>query len=194
MLKPTFLFFLYFISFSAYAQQNVLLYKKKNKTIQQFWVGATITFQLKDKEWRKGELTKAQNDSFYIRPFVVNYSLWGTDTSRFNEEGYSFADIYAMPKRGVTLHYVNGHYSILMNGGHKHFYWIKSGFIFRLGAAMYATVHIINGLVRHNLSISESAKPLGIAAAVFTGGTILHETYKLTHRTGKKYHFAILKF
>ncbi len=156
-------------------------------------MGSIITFQLNDKEWRKGELTKAQNDSFYIRPFIVKYSLAGTDTSRFNEEGYSLTDVYAMPKRSVTVHYVNGHYQILMDGGHKHFYWIKSGFIFRLGAAMYATAHVINGLVRHNLSISESAKPLGIAAAIYAGGEILHQTYKLTHRVRGKYHFVILK-
>jgi hypothetical protein len=193
MPQLTSLLILYFISFTSYAQQNVLLYKKKNKTIQQFWVGSVITFQLKDKEWRKGELTKAQNDSFYIRPFIVSYSLSGTDTARFTEEGYSFADIYAMPKRGVIVHYVNGHYQILMDGGHKHFYWIKSGAIFRIGAAMYATVHVINGLIRHRLSISESAKPLGIATAIYAGGAILHETYKLTHRNGEKYYLAILK-
>ncbi|MBS1576621.1 MAG: hypothetical protein JST09_15065 [Bacteroidetes bacterium] len=193
MPRLTFLSILLFITVTTFAQQTILLYKKKNKTIQQYWPGATISFQLKDKEWRKGELVKVKSDSIYVRPFIVNYSLWGRDTSRFNEEGYSFSDLYAMPKRGVLIHYTNGHYEIQRDAGHQHFYWIKSGFIFRLGAAMYTAAHIINGLIRHNLSLQESAKPLGIAAAVYAGGEILHESYKVTRRIKGKYHFEILK-
>lgn len=192
MTKPTLIIILLF-TFITGATQNVLLYKKKHKTIEQFWLGSTISFQLKDKEWKKGVLTKAQNDSFYIRPYLVNYKTVINDTTRFNEEGYSFSDIYAMPKRGVLIYYANSHYKIQMDGGHQHLYWIKSGFIFRLGAAAYAMTHIINGLIKNNLSFETSKQPLGIAAAVFAGGTILHESYKLTHRIRRKYHFEILK-
>ena len=184
---------LFLITPLSYSQQNVLVFKKKNKPIEQFWIGSIIAFQLKDKEWQKGEITKVQNDSFYIRPFIVHYTLMGTDTVRFNVAGFSFSDIYAMPKRGVLIHYANGHFEINKSAGHMHFYWIKSGFVFRLGAATYAALHLINGMIKNNLSLSESIKPLGIAAAVFAGGVILQKSYKVTHRLKRKYHFEILK-
>ena len=63
-------------SFSlAYCQQDILAFKKRNKEINRYWKGSTIAFQLRDKQWKKGEITKIQNDSFYIRPMVVRYSL-----------------------------------------------------------------------------------------------------------------------
>src|SRR5215831_11239355 len=83
-----------------HSQQAILLFKKKNRSLESFWVGSTIAFQLSDKQWQKGEITKIQNDSFFVRPSVVRYNLLNTDTSYFNVMGFSVSDIYAMPKRG----------------------------------------------------------------------------------------------
>ncbi|MGC4036405.1 MAG: hypothetical protein QM764_10605 [Chitinophagaceae bacterium] len=171
-----------------------MLFKKRNKLIHEFWTGTSIAFQTADKEWQQGEIKRIKKDSVYIRPYAIHYYLMYADTVRMPEKGYSFSDIYAMPKRGVIIHYANGHNEINMDSGHKHFYWIKSGWIFRIGAAGYAALHVINGLIKNNLSLSESIKPIGIAAGVFAGGFILKKTYKLTNPIGKKYHFVTLQF
>jgi len=193
MPKLTLITTLILITSLSYSQ-NVLDYKKKNKLIHRFWKGETIAFQTKDKEWKKGALAGIQNDSIYIRPWILRPNILapgGADTLWYSINGYSLSDIYALPKRGVFIHYANGHFEILRDGGHQHFYWIKSGWLFRVAGAGYAALHIINGLIKNDLSISNSAAPLGIAAGAFGFGMLLKKTYKLTHRLGERYHVEI---
>ena len=194
MTKLTITIILLFTIVHTYSQQNILIFKKKNKALESFWQGTTIAFQTKDKEWQKGELIQIQNDSIYIRPWILRPNMaapGGADTLRYAVTGYSLADIYAMPKRGILIHYANGHFEISRSGGHLHFYWIKSGWLFRVAGAGYAALHIINGIIKNDLSISNSAAPLGIAAGAFGFGVLLHKTYKPTHRLGKRYHVEI---
>ena len=188
MKKLTLIVILLFSFFCNYSQQAILLFKKKNITVQSFWVGSTIAFQLKDKQWQKGEITKIRNDSFFIRPVVVQYNLLNTDTFYFNDLGFSISDVYAMPKRGVLIDYKDGEYQISMSGGHQHWYWIKSGWLFRVAGAGYAGLIVANSLIDSDLSISDSKTQLGIAAGVFLFGVLLKKVYKLTLRTGRKYH------
>jgi len=188
MKKLTLIAILLFSFFCNYSQQAILLFKKKNITVQSFWVGSTIAFQLKDKQWQKGEITKIRNDSFFIRPVVVQYNLLNTDTFYFNDLGFSISDVYAMPKRGVLIDYKDGEYQISTSGGHQHWYWIKSGWLFRVAGAGYAGLIVANSLIDSDLSISDSKTQLGIAAGVFLFGVLLKKVYKLTLRTGRKYH------
>jgi hypothetical protein len=193
MKKLTLISILLFSFFVSRSQQSILIFKKKNVTLESFWVGSTIAFQLKDKQWQKGEITKIQNDSFFIRPVVVQYNMLNTDTFYYNTSGFSVSDIYAMPKRGVLIDYKDGEFGISMSGGHQHWYWIKSGWIFRVAGAGYAGLIVANSLIDSDLSISDSKTQLGIAAAVFLGGVLLKKTYKLALKVGKKYHFEIFQ-
>lgn len=59
---------------------------------------------------------------------------------------------------------MNGRFQITTSGGHVHWYWIKSGWIFRVGAGGYAVLDVANGLIRSNFSLSGSK--LGTAAAI----------------------------
>jgi hypothetical protein len=184
------------LSFSyslAYCQQDILIFKKKNKEINRYWKGSTIAFQQRDQQWQKGEITKIQNDSFYIRPRVVRYSLMGTDTFYYNIRGFALTDVFAMPNKGILIDYINGRFQISRSGGHVHFYWIKSGWIFRVGAAGYAGLHIANGLINDNFSFSDSKTQLLTAASVFLMGVLLHKNYKPYLRIGRKHHLEILE-
>jgi hypothetical protein len=171
-----------------YSQEAILLFKKKNITVQSFWVGSAIAFQLKDKQWQKGEITKIRNDSFFIQPVVVQYHLLTTDTFYYNSLGFSISDVYAMPKRGVLIDYKDGEFQISMSGGHQHWYWIKSGWLFRAAGAGYAGLIVANSVIDSDLSISDSKTQLGVAAGVFLFGVLLKKIYKLTLRVGRKYH------
>lgn len=178
----------------AYCQQDILVFKKKNKEIYRYWKGSTIAFQLRDKQWQKGEITRIQNDSFYIRPIIVRYGLMRTDTFRYSVRGFALTDVFAMPNKGILIDYVDGRFQISRSGGHVHFYWIKSGLLFRIGAATYAGLHIVNGLIQNNFSFSESKTELLAAAAVFLVGVLLHMNYKPYLRISSKYRLEILEF
>ena len=183
------------LSFSViYSQQDLLVFKKKYKTIYNYWKGSVIAFQQENMQWQKGEITKIKNDSFYLRPMILRYNLIGIDTTYFPVVGFSIVDIYALPKKGVRVEYVNGRFQPKISGSHVKWYWVKSGWIFRVGAAGYAGLHIVNGIVQNDLSFSESKTELGIAAAVFLVGVLLQKTYRPTLRIGRKYHIETIKF
>ena len=193
MIKLTLIAILSFTSFLAYCQQDFLVFKKKNKVITRYWKGATIAFQLRDKQWQKGEITKIQNDSFYIRPMVVRYSLMGTDTFHYSVRGFALTDVFAMPNKGILIDYVNGRFQISRSGGHVHFYWIKSGWIFRVGAAGYAGLNVVNGLLNGDFSFSDNKIQLLAAAVVFLVGVLLHKNYKPFLRIGPKFRLESFK-
>jgi hypothetical protein len=192
MRKPTLVFILLF-SFTLSFSQQILLIKKGSKTVQKFWKGSSIAFQLRNKEWQNGEITKIQNDSFYIRPVIIRYNLFGSDTLRYNVVGFSFSDVYSLPKKGVLVDYKNGYYQIITSAGHQHFYWVKSGWIFRAGAIGYSGLHVTNGLLKNDFSISESKTQLAAAAGIFLGGFLMKLMYKRTLRLGRKYHMEVLQ-
>jgi hypothetical protein len=170
----------------AYSQQNIIVLKKKNKTIAKFWKDDFIAFQLKNKQWQKGEIKKIQNDSFYIRPRVINYNLYGSDTAHYSIIGFSLSDIYVLPKKGLLIEYSDGRYQIIRSAGHVHWYWVKSGWLFRTLALGYTGLNLVNKTLDNDLSISNSK--LGIAAAVFVSGVVLKKVYSPTLKMNKKYH------
>ena len=190
MTKLLLFFFFLLYSLAGQSQQNILAFKKGHKVITRFWTGNFIAFQLKDGEWRKGEIIKIRNDSFYIRPMIVQYSLMRTDTFHLGVLGFSFSDVYAMPKKGYLIDYIDGRFQISRSGGHVHFYWVKSGWIFRVGAVGYAALDITNGIINNDLTLKDGR--LAIAAGVFLFGTLLKHVYKPTLRLGNKYHFEVV--
>ena len=191
MVKLYLLLFFTACSSSLCAQNDVLVLKKGSKIIQYFYKDAYISFQLKNAEWMKGFITKIENDSFYFTKEIVRYYTMGSDTVRYTGYHFALSDVYALPKKGVQIDYIGDRFKITMNGGHQHWYWIKSGWIFRTGAAGYAALSVANGLIKNNFAFTGSR--LGIAAGVFLAGVLLKKTYKLTHQLGKKYHFETIK-
>lgn len=173
------------------AQNDVLVLKKGSKIIQYYYKDAYISFQLKNAEWMKGFITKIENDSFYFTKEIVRYYTMGSDTVRYTGYHFALSDVYALPKKGVQIDYIGDRFKITMNGGHQHWYWIKSGWIFRTGAAGYAALSVANGLIKNNFAFTGSR--FGIAAGVFLAGVLLKKTYKLTHQLGKKYHLETIK-
>lgn len=160
-----------------YSQEDILLFKKKYRSIEKFWKGSIISFQDNFKQWHKGEITRIHNDSFYIRPSVVNYGLMGTDTVYFRIQGYKITDIYAMPKKGFLISYKDGSYQFSKTGGHVHWYWIKNGLLFRLLGGGCVVLSIANGTA------------FGIAAggAVLAIGVLMGKMYKPYIKVEKKY-------
>ena len=177
---------LVFLSIFSFAQRDYLVLKKGNKVIQHFWKDSYITFQLKDRQWVKGIITNIKKDSFDLKIEKITRSMLGSDTVHFSGFHYTISDIYAMPKKGVQVDYIDNKLQINTSAGHQHWYWIKSGWIFRTGAIGYTVLYVANGLIENDLSFSGSS--LGIAAAVFVAGVVLHKVYKPTFRLRTRYH------
>ena len=192
MNKITLVFLFSFFASFVYSQQAALVFFKKKKEINKYWKGTIIAFQLKSGQWQKGELTRIQNDSFYIRPYIIRYNFMGSDTAHYSVVGFHLRDIYAMPNEGILIDYKEGRYQISGTGGHVHWLWIKSGWIFRAGALGYAGLNIANGLIKNDFSFSNSKTQLFTSAVVFLGGVILHKIYKPYLKIGKKYRLEIL--
>lgn len=167
-----------------------MVFKKASKPINTFWQGSFIAFQTSDKQWRKGEIMRLQGDSFYIRPMIVHYGYMGNDTIRYEVQGYRLADVYAMPKMGFLIDWRGDGFGISGAGGHQHFYWIKSGWIFRAWGLGYAGLHLLNSALYNDSKLD--ATSLAIAGGAFLFGVWLKHAYKLTLRTGKKYHLEML--
>ena len=121
---------------------------------------------------------------------VVQYGLMGSDTFHYSVLGFAFSDVYAMPKKGYLIDYKDGHFHISPTGGHVHFYWIKSGFLFKIGGAGYAVVNVANGLINNNFTLKDGR--LAIAAGVFLFGVLLKHVYKPVLRVRNKYHFEMV--
>ncbi|MDP4149091.1 MAG: hypothetical protein Q8927_12690 [Bacteroidota bacterium] len=174
------------------SQQNFLALKKGDKTIESFWRGDIIALQLHDKQWVKGEVSIIRNDSLYIRPLVIQFTMSRIDTLHYGIAAYSLNDLYALPKKGVLIDEVNGSYQISRSGGHVHWYWVKSGWIFRATGSSYIALTLLNGWIQHDFSWSQNRAQLGIAAAVFLFGVVLHETYSPVIKLGKKYYLKVM--
>jgi len=183
--------FLLLLSSIAKAQQDFFVLKKGNRTIRSYREGFYIAFQTRSKEWTTGTITKIKNDSFAVRPMIVRYHLMGSDTTYYPILSFHLDEVKILPKRGLKIDYMNGRFQINRGAGHMHFYWVKSGLLFRLGGMGYAALHLINGLIENSLAFSWNT--FGIAAGVFLIGEILHHTYKVTMQMGKKYHLQSIK-
>ena len=88
-----------------------------------------------------------------------------------------------MPNKGILVDYIDGRFQISRSGGHVHWYWIKSGLLFRLAGAGYAALNIANG----------NAMGVAVGAAVLLGGFIMGKLYKPVLKIGKKYRVVTFK-
>ncbi|GEM_PF-871983 len=168
------------------AQQSSLLFTKGKKTQQRFWTGSEISFQSTDQYWHKGKIKKLTVDSIYIQPVTVKYHLMGTDTISWPVEGYHLHDIAALPKRGYLISMIDNQFQINRGAGHVHFYWIKSGVLFRVGGIAYTGVMLFNNLLDKPVNKTAIKKGLLTGAGIYLFGFLLKKTYSPVYKIGKR--------
>lgn len=154
----------------------MLQYKKGRHEKQHWWTGQEFTFQTREGTWRKGILVAVTTDSFRISNRVVRYGLMGTDTSHYGESMFGFDEVKALPKYGFPIDYIDGGYRVNPRNAGMHFYWFKSGYLFRLGALTYTGVWLANGVIQKDLTLQGSN--LGWAAGVYALGFLMKRWYK----------------
>ncbi|MFN8253494.1 MAG: hypothetical protein U0V75_16610 [Ferruginibacter sp.] len=180
---------LFSIANFANAQQNYLAFMHGNKVLRRYFKNDFIAFQIKNKDWKKGEIMLLGKDSFTIRPQYIRFGLMGTDTFHMGTQSYALSDIYAVPKKGYLIDYIDGHFQYSRSGGHVHFYWIKSGLLMRMWGLGYAGVNLINSAIKNSFTLRDGH--LAAAAAVFTLGVFLKHNYKPFIRMNSRYYLEI---
>jgi hypothetical protein len=184
------LLFLFSFYNTASAQKAALVLKKKDKTIQQYWLHSYFAFQTHNNIWRKGELMQLKTDSFFIRPTVIKIGMFQNDTLRYPIEGYALSDVLHLPIKGLLIDYKDGKFQVIRSAGNISFYWLKSGWILRAGAIGFTALTLINGI---------SGGSVGgnwwiIAAGTYATGFVMKRLYKPVFKVGDKYELKVMEF
>lgn len=163
-------------------QADMVILKKRNKTVDRYYIGSYIYFETgKDQRW-SGKIYKLKADTIFIVPIEerVYMHSWGlvlTDTIQLNRIGIALNTISNITKRDENLVFV------------------KNGTLLQLLGGGYALLNIINTATSQDKEPvfgSKNLKNLGIAAGVFGIGTMQRLLYKDYYPLGKKYKLKIL--
>ena len=185
MKKTILILLLVWISGNMRAQPDLFVFKKGNRTKMIFSTGSYIAFQVESRAWIAGTITKVQHDSFFLKPIELIYRSMSIDTIATEIVPFALTDVFALPKEGVLVDFRDNQFQIDMGGGHLHWYWIKSGWIFEILGTGYIALDAVNGLIQNDFTFSLSR--YGPTAAMIALGVILHHPYRLTYRIGKRY-------
>jgi len=161
------------------AQNDLLMLRKHNRTIRQFYPGISIQFFIENKQLITGYITQIKNDSIFLNQYDVRtmYTGWGSaifDTISTYHLSFSYKDIIGFPAT-------------------QKFASVSIPSLLMIGSAGYAGLNIINaGTQNQNLTGSRNLTRLGIAAIVFATGYLLKKAKKDYWPVGKKYSLVYL--
>jgi hypothetical protein len=164
----------------SYAQHDLLLLKKNSQTIQTWSTGSYILFQFSSKQWIEGIIKSVKNDSLIVDQIQVRqvpnqFGFFSSDTVHFGLLKLHVHEIYGMPKRNA--------------GGNI----ISNGTLFQFGSAAFASLNIINSLIKGEAVFGPDNLPaLGIAAGVFILGKILQVSHQPYLKMGSKYRMTTI--
>ena len=168
------------LAFTVNAQSNMLVFKKGPHTMQRYFAGSFISFQLSNKQWISGYIKNLKKDSVTLVPIkespTINFlGTVITDTIILNTVTIALNNIYAVPKE------------------HEGLAFITNGSLLQIASGGYMVLNIINTAASKDPVFGkDNIENLGIAAGVFALGTILHLTHRTYFVMGKKYHLQIL--
>jgi len=164
-----------FITTALFSQSDFIQLKKGNKVVQTWYKDDDIYLQLKNNQWVNAAIYKIQDDSLYLRPYLVQtfanrIGLPYLDTTYFGIMAVHINNIKAFPKEKESFSY------------------IKNGTLFTIAGGGYLLLNIINTLSDGDAVFgSDNIDNLCIGAGLLTVGLVLGLTHKSTYIIGKKY-------
>ena len=113
---------LFLFSLDAAAQSDILILKKKNKTIATYYKGSNIAFSTSTGAYRDASIERMKNDTLYLREYITQYlpTTFGTyiiDTIGSYHYQYHYNQIAAMGKSEKKGFNLRGSGASLMGGG-----------------------------------------------------------------------------
>lgn len=145
---------------------NMILVKKKQKTIYILLPGTHSTFKSADGQWHNAVITSLKNDTVFFREQVIRQvpAGWGAfrlDTMSLAVQKLHFKDLVAFPRKNNSFSY------------------IKNGNLLMIGSVGFIGLNIVNGQYL-DYSITDRKNLAGLLAAVgvFGVGKLLRYFYK----------------
>ena len=169
-----------FIINSSFGQSDFFQLKKRDKVLKTWYKDNYIYLQLKNDQWVNAVIYKIQDDSLYLRPYVVQtyvnrLGLNFLDTTFYGLMTVHINNIRAFPKEDEAFSYV------------------KNGLIFDIAGGGYLLLNVINTLSDGDQVFgSDNIAKISIAAGVLALGVVLGLTHKSTYIIGKKYHLEYI--
>ena len=168
-------------SFVCFSQtSDFMLLKKNDRTIQTFFQGSYINFQLDDRQWLEGTIIKILHDSIFIEQQKTQRFMTALGTPSFEVLNlgvlkYHVKEIIGLPikEKGLTI--------------------INDGSLFLLGSTAYIVLNLANSIIQNDsFFAAQNLKNVGIAAAILFFGKILQWSHPKQIIIGKKYQLQII--
>lgn len=176
-MKSLFPLFLLFATGAIAQSSDILLLKKRNKTLQTFYAGSNITFTATNGAYRDARIERMKNDTLYLREYITQYlpTTFGTyivDTIGSYSYRYHYNQVAVIGKEERKNFNLKGSGASLFGGG----------ILLILGSG---AVYLFNR--------SKFSLPLLLASAgLATIGYFLMKPGKSGIRIGKKYKLVYL--
>jgi hypothetical protein len=165
----------FFVINSSFGQSDFFQLKKRDKVLKTWYKDNYIYLQLKNSQWLNAVIYKIQDDSLYLRPYIVQTYV--------NRLGLNFLDttFYGL----MTIHINNIRAFPKEDEG---FSYVKNGLIFDIAGGGYLLLNVINTLSDGDQVFgSDNIAKISIATGVLALGIVLGLTHKSTYIIGKKY-------
>ncbi len=172
-------FFLCCVSI-CFCQSDILVLRKHNQNIAQYYAGRNITFFTDDKQTVTGFIKNISHDTIYMNQYEtrLGITVFGTyqyDTIAVYHVQYNYHEMTAFPKEAS-------------------FSFIRDGSLFMIAGAGYAALNLINAATQKNQMVggADNITKLSAAAVVFGVGYLLKKTNKNYMPIGHKYKLLYL--
>ena len=159
----------------SFAQSDFIQLKKRDKVIKSWFKGNDFYGQLKNGQWVTALIYKIENDSLYLRPYIVR----------------TYANRLGLPYLDTTYYGMMPVHPNQLNAFPKDdegFSYIKNGTLFYIAGGGYLLLNVINTLSNNEPVFgSDNLDNIGLAAGLLAVGLALDLTHKSTYTIGKKY-------
>jgi hypothetical protein len=165
-----------FILTSSFGQSDFFQLKKHDKVLHTWFKDNDIYMQLKNGDWITAYIYKIQDDSLYLRPYIVRTLV--------NRLGLNFLDTTFYGLMAISPNYIRA-----FPKEDEGFSYVKNGAIFKIAGGGYLLLNIINTLSDNEPVFgSDNISKIGIGAGLLAVGVVLGLTHTSTYIIGKKYH------
>ncbi|MGN6196160.1 MAG: hypothetical protein ACTHOB_14570 [Ginsengibacter sp.] len=180
-MRPTFIFAIAILFASACTAQNdLLILKKHNRTIQSFYPGSEIDFSTSTREY-EASISSITKDSL----FLVQYDV---------RRVYTNLGVFVLDTVAEYHFAVNYHDILSLEKPRKNFDWSSSGAALFGGGAILTTAGLITWIfAKPNTRYYARPSLVISAAALATAGYFLMKTGNRTWKIGTKYKLQYIK-
>jgi hypothetical protein len=165
---------------TVFCQSDILVVRKHNQNIAQYYAGRNITFFTEGMEVVRGYVKNISHDTIYMNQYetrmaITMFGTYQLDTIAVYHVKYNYHEIIAFPKE-------------------ESFSFIKDGSLFMIAGAGYAALNLINAATQKNQMVggTDNIIKLSAAAVVFGVGFLLKKMNKNYMPIGHKYKILYL--